>query len=120
MPFPRLVATEAVDFIELSLRDMFKAAADDQFAPWLLLELFTVLDPGSVRLAVAGPVNSGPEVSRALDLSRWGIHLPTLILGGVKLPTVSSRLPGLRWAGEVELRHGAMVTDLVTNSIQTR
>jgi 2,4-dienoyl-CoA reductase-like NADH-dependent reductase (Old Yellow Enzyme family) len=44
--FERLVATEAVDFIDLSLWDVFKAAADDAFGPQPLLEVFTALDRG--------------------------------------------------------------------------
>jgi 2,4-dienoyl-CoA reductase-like NADH-dependent reductase (Old Yellow Enzyme family) len=65
--FERLVATEAVDFIDLSLWDVFKAAADDAFAPQPLLEVFTALDRGSVRLAVAGHLYTGTDVQRALD-----------------------------------------------------
>jgi 2,4-dienoyl-CoA reductase-like NADH-dependent reductase (Old Yellow Enzyme family) len=65
--FERLVATEAVDFIDLSLWDVFKAAADDAFGPQPLLEVFTALDRGSVRLAVAGHLYTGTDVQRALD-----------------------------------------------------
>jgi len=65
--FERLVATEAVDFIDLSLWDVFKAAADDAFGPQPLLEVFAALDRGSVRLAVAGHLYSGSDVQRALD-----------------------------------------------------
>ena len=66
--FGRLVATGAVDFIDLSLWDVFKQAVDEQFAPRPLLELFTALDRGSVRLAVAGHLYSGADVQRAVDL----------------------------------------------------
>ena len=66
--FERLIATEAVDFIDLSLWDVFKEAADEKFASQPLLELFTTLDRGSVRLAVAGHLYSGSDVQRALDL----------------------------------------------------
>lgn len=65
--FERLVATEAVDFIDLSLWDVFKVAVDEAFAPRPLLELFTTLDRGSVRLAVAGRLYSGSDVQRAVD-----------------------------------------------------
>jgi 2,4-dienoyl-CoA reductase-like NADH-dependent reductase (Old Yellow Enzyme family) len=65
--FQRLVASEAVDFIDLSLWDVFKEAADEAFAPRPLLEVFTGLDRGSVRLAVAGHLYSGSDVQRALD-----------------------------------------------------
>ena len=65
--FERLVATRKVDLIDLSLWDVFKDAADAQFAPRPLLELFTDLDRGPVRLAVAGQLYSGSDVQRALD-----------------------------------------------------
>jgi 2,4-dienoyl-CoA reductase-like NADH-dependent reductase (Old Yellow Enzyme family) len=66
--FERLVATETVDLIDLSLWDVFKEAADEKFASRPLLELFTALDRGSVRLAAAGHLYSGSDVQRALDL----------------------------------------------------
>ncbi len=66
--FDRLVATAAVDFIDLSLWDVFKTAVDEEFTPRPLLELFTARDRGPVRLAVAGHLYSGPDVQRALDL----------------------------------------------------
>lgn len=65
--FERLVATGQVDLIDLSLWDVFKQAADEEFASRPLLELFTCLDRGSVRLAVAGHLYSGSDVQRALD-----------------------------------------------------
>ena len=51
--FERLVATEMVDLIDLSLWDVFKEATDEEFATRPLLDLFTALDRGSVRLAVS-------------------------------------------------------------------
>lgn len=66
--FERLIASEAVDFIDLSLWDVFKEAIDGGFAPQPLLGVFTALDRGSVRLAVAGHLYSGTDVQRALDL----------------------------------------------------
>jgi 2,4-dienoyl-CoA reductase-like NADH-dependent reductase (Old Yellow Enzyme family) len=65
--FERLVATETVDFIDLSLWDVFKEAVDEEFAHRPLLEVFAALDRGSVRLAVAGHLYSGSDVQRALD-----------------------------------------------------
>lgn len=66
--FQRLVASQAVDFIDLSLWDVFKDAVDEQFASQPLLGPFTALDRGSVRLAVAGHLYAGSDVQRALDL----------------------------------------------------
>ena len=70
--FERLVATGMVDLIDLSLWDVFKAAAGEEFASRPLLELFTGLDRGAVRLAAAGHLYSGPDVQRALD---WGADI---------------------------------------------
>ena len=47
---------------------MFKESGDEQFASRPLLGLFTALDRGSVRLAVAGNLYSGSDVQRAIDL----------------------------------------------------
>lgn len=66
--FQRLVAGGAVDLIDLSLWDVFKEAVDEQFAGRPLLEVFTDLDRGSARLAVAGHLRSGTAVQQALDL----------------------------------------------------
>lgn len=65
--FERLVASEKVDLIDLSLWDVFKEAADEHFASRPLLEVFTDLDRGAVRLAVAGHLYTGSDVQRALD-----------------------------------------------------
>ncbi|MGI9126400.1 MAG: NADH:flavin oxidoreductase, partial [Mycobacterium sp.] len=66
--FERLVATGSVDFIDLSLWDVFKTPVEEEFASGSLLEVFTDLDRGQVRLAVAGHLYSGADVQRALDL----------------------------------------------------
>ena len=66
--FERLVALGTVDFIDLSLWDVFKEAIDPEFTPRPLLGIFTALDRGPVRLAVAGHLYSGSDVQRALDL----------------------------------------------------
>ena len=66
--FERAVTSGAVDFIALSLCDVFKEAIDPDFAGRSLLEVFTNLDRGVVRLAVAGHLYSGTDVQRALDL----------------------------------------------------
>ena len=66
--YERLIATDTVDLVDLSLWDVFKEASDVTFASRPLLEWFTSLDRGPVRLAVAGHVYSGSDVRRALDL----------------------------------------------------
>ncbi len=66
--YERLVASPDVDFVDLSLWDTFKEAADEEFAGQSLLGLFTAIDRGTTRLAVAGHLYSGADVQRALDL----------------------------------------------------
>jgi len=66
--FERLVSSGAVDLIDLSLWDTFKTAADSAFGGRPLLELFTEIDRGETRLAVAGHLYAGDDVRRALDL----------------------------------------------------
>lgn len=64
--FKRLVALDTVDLIDVSLWDTFKEAADEEFEGQPLLGLFTSLERGSTRLAVAGHLYSGADVTRAL------------------------------------------------------
>jgi 2,4-dienoyl-CoA reductase-like NADH-dependent reductase (Old Yellow Enzyme family) len=66
--YERIIATGKVDLVDLSLWDTFKEAADEEFEGRRLLELFTEVDRGSVRLAVAGHLYTGDDVQRALDL----------------------------------------------------
>ncbi len=63
-----LVDTGEVDLIDLSLWDAFKVAFDEEFAGRRVLELFTELDRGAVRLAAAGRIYNGADVRLALDL----------------------------------------------------
>jgi 2,4-dienoyl-CoA reductase-like NADH-dependent reductase (Old Yellow Enzyme family) len=66
--FERLVSSDAVDLIDLSLWDCFKEADAPEFSGRPLIELFTEIDRRETRLAVAGHLYSGDEVRRALDL----------------------------------------------------
>lgn len=63
----QLVADAKVDFIDLSLWDCFKQAEDAPDDPRTLLEHFTSIDYGSVRLTVAGKIQSGTDVQKVLD-----------------------------------------------------
>jgi 2,4-dienoyl-CoA reductase-like NADH-dependent reductase (Old Yellow Enzyme family) len=65
--FEWLAGSGLVDFIDLSLWDVFKTAIDEEFADRPLLELFTGLDRGATRLGAAGKLYSGADVRRAID-----------------------------------------------------
>jgi 2,4-dienoyl-CoA reductase-like NADH-dependent reductase (Old Yellow Enzyme family) len=64
--FGWLVA-EGVDFIDMSLWDVFKEAADPDFAGRRLVDIFAGLERGSTRLAVAGKLYSAADAQRAID-----------------------------------------------------
>jgi 2,4-dienoyl-CoA reductase-like NADH-dependent reductase (Old Yellow Enzyme family) len=65
--YRRLAGTGQVDFIDLSLWDVFKSAIDPDFEGRPLLDLFTAVSRESTRLAVAGRLYSGADVRRAID-----------------------------------------------------
>jgi len=62
-----LVATNAVDFIDMSLWDCFKLGADDEWSSTPLIDIFASVPRGTTRLAVAGKLYSGVDVQRAID-----------------------------------------------------
>ncbi len=56
-----------VDFIDLSLWDVFKAPAEGQFGGRSLLSWFTDLDWGDTRLGVAGKIAGSADAQRAMS-----------------------------------------------------
>jgi 2,4-dienoyl-CoA reductase-like NADH-dependent reductase (Old Yellow Enzyme family) len=62
-----LMATSAVDYLDLSLWDCFAQPQDSRFSGQSLIECFTRLERGTARLGVAGHVRSAPDVKRCLD-----------------------------------------------------
>ena len=65
--YRRLIATEKVDLVDLSMWDVSKEAIDPEFAGQPLLGLFTGIARGSTRLGAAGKIYSGLDVRRTLD-----------------------------------------------------
>ena len=61
----RLAREDKIDFLDMSLWDSFKAPADPDYADRSLLEHFTGLERGNVRLGVAGKVRTPAEAERA-------------------------------------------------------
>jgi 2,4-dienoyl-CoA reductase-like NADH-dependent reductase (Old Yellow Enzyme family) len=53
--------------IDMSLWDVFKTGADDDFADRRLIDIFANEDRGSTRLAVAGKLYSAADAQRAVD-----------------------------------------------------
>ncbi len=65
--YGQLVDCGKVDFIDLSMWDVFKEAADEDYAGRQLLDLYAELPRGETKLAVAGKIYTGDDVQRALD-----------------------------------------------------
>ena len=62
-----LVAGGKVDFIDMSMWDVRKEAADEEFAGRGLTEIFAGIDRKSTRLAVAGKIYSAEDAQWAVD-----------------------------------------------------
>ena len=65
--YRRLVAENNVDMIDMSLWDVFKTGADEDFADRRLIDIFANKERGSTRLAVAGKLYNAPDMVRAID-----------------------------------------------------
>jgi 2,4-dienoyl-CoA reductase-like NADH-dependent reductase (Old Yellow Enzyme family) len=66
--FSWLVASGKVDLIDMSLWDVFKEAHEPEHAGKQLLELFTSIPRGNVKLAVAGKIATPQDAQKAIDL----------------------------------------------------
>lgn len=63
----RLMRDGKVDFLDLSLWDVFKEPEEEEFKGRSLMSCFTELERGGVRLGVAGRIVSGPAARHCLD-----------------------------------------------------
>jgi 2,4-dienoyl-CoA reductase-like NADH-dependent reductase (Old Yellow Enzyme family) len=63
-----LLVEGRLDYIDLSLWDVFKAPEEADFKARSLIEWFTNLPRGSTRLGVAGNIRSGSDAQRCLEL----------------------------------------------------
>ena len=63
----RLVATDQLDFLDISLWDCFKYPEDEAYKDRTLLEHFTSLNYRNVKFTVAGKIRTGAEVQRILN-----------------------------------------------------
>ncbi|MDZ4870417.1 MAG: NADH:flavin oxidoreductase [Alphaproteobacteria bacterium] len=62
----RLLREGAIDYLDMSLWDVFKEPEEEKGSGRTLLSHFTDLDRGAVRLGCAGKINSGQAAQRAL------------------------------------------------------
>ena len=63
----QLVELNQLDFLDISLWDVFKSPEEKELQDKALLEHFTEIDFGTVKLTVAGNINSSEAVQRVLD-----------------------------------------------------
>jgi len=66
--FSWLVASGKVDLIDMSLWDVFKEAHEPEHAGKQLLDLFTSIPRGNVKLAVAGKIATPQDAQKVIDL----------------------------------------------------
>lgn len=62
----RLIKEAQIDFLDISLWDVFKYPSGSEDQNKLLMDHFTEIDRGRVRLTVAGKIYGGSEVSKVL------------------------------------------------------
>lgn len=62
-----LATSGLVDFIDMSLWDVFKTCADPDFADRRLVDVFAGIERGSTRLGVAGKLYSAQDCRRAVE-----------------------------------------------------
>ena len=65
--YRRLISENNIDMVDMSLWDVFKTGADDDFADRRLVDIFANEERGSTRLAVAGKLYSAADAQRAID-----------------------------------------------------
>ena len=63
-----LMKEQLIEFLDLSLWDVFKNAEDERHQSQPLLSLFTELDRKNVRLGVAGKIMSSVDIEKAFKL----------------------------------------------------
>jgi 2,4-dienoyl-CoA reductase-like NADH-dependent reductase (Old Yellow Enzyme family) len=63
----RLMSSGMIDFLDLSLWEVFKEPMDTGFQGRTLLSYFTALDRGRVRMGGAGRISSVADATRCLE-----------------------------------------------------
>jgi 2,4-dienoyl-CoA reductase-like NADH-dependent reductase (Old Yellow Enzyme family) len=63
----RLLASGQLDYLDLSLWDVFKAPADEAFAGTELIDHFVDLPRNGTTLGVAGKITAAPQAQKCLD-----------------------------------------------------
>jgi 2,4-dienoyl-CoA reductase-like NADH-dependent reductase (Old Yellow Enzyme family) len=75
-----LLRAGQIDFLDMSLWDVFKEPVEEEFKGRSLIEHFASLPRGTTRLGVAGKVFSGDDAARVLEL---GADFPIIGRGAI-------------------------------------
>lgn len=67
----KLLTDSRVDFLDMSLWDVFKEPEDERYKDNSLLDLFADLERGDVRLGAAGKIRSPEAAAAAIDKLDW-------------------------------------------------
>ena len=62
-----LITEDKIDFLDMSLWDVYKEPVEEPFQGHTLLSYFTTLERGKVRLGVAGKINTGQDAKHCLE-----------------------------------------------------
>jgi 2,4-dienoyl-CoA reductase-like NADH-dependent reductase (Old Yellow Enzyme family) len=63
----RFIDEGKIDFLDISLWDVFKFPEEEEYKKHSLLEHFTHLDRGGIKLTVAGNIKTGHDVKKVLE-----------------------------------------------------
>ena len=63
----RLMSEGNIDYLDMSLWDVFKEPEEEDFKGKLLLDYFTELDRGAVKLGAAGKIRGARDAEKALE-----------------------------------------------------
>jgi 2,4-dienoyl-CoA reductase-like NADH-dependent reductase (Old Yellow Enzyme family) len=76
----QLIKEDRIDFLDLSLWDCFKEPEDKSLGTATLLDYFSDLDRGEIKLTVAGQIRTGEDVQKILDS---GVDFVTIGRSGI-------------------------------------
>lgn len=63
----RFIEEKSIDFLDISLWDVFKKPEESEHQDQTLLDHFASIDRGAIKLTVAGKIRTGTEVQKVLD-----------------------------------------------------
>lgn len=76
----QIINEDKVDFLDISLWDVFKYPEDEAYQNKTLLEHFTAIDRKNTKLTVAGHIGSGEDVNRVINA---GVDFVTIGRSGI-------------------------------------